>query len=94
VGKNEFGGFADHKDDDYRLNNFQMTTNNNDHAKELTARKLLDFKRFLVDMKDIKSPLLWWEKHNCRFLVVGLQARHILGIVGFQIEMEHFFLLD
>jgi hypothetical protein len=78
VRKNESSGAVDHKDDDYRLNIFQMTTNNNEPTKELMPRKLLDFKRFHVDVKDIKNPLLCWEKHHCRFPVVGLQTRHIL----------------
>ncbi len=45
-------------------------------------------------MKDIKSPLLWCEKHHFRFPIVKLLARQILGIVGSQIKMEHIFSLD
>jgi hypothetical protein len=43
VGKNEYGGDVDHRDDDYRLNIFQMTTSNNEPAKEMMHRKLLNF---------------------------------------------------
>jgi hypothetical protein len=57
------------------------------------TKELLDFRRFHVDGKDIKSPLLWWEKHHSRFPIVGLLARQILGIVGSQIERKHIFSL-
>jgi hypothetical protein len=43
VGKNESSGVVDHKYDDYRLNIFKMTTNNNEPVKELMPRGLLDF---------------------------------------------------
>jgi len=33
-----------------------MINNNVKIAKEITKRELLDFKRFHVDMKDIKKP--------------------------------------
>jgi hypothetical protein len=58
VGKNEFGGVADHKDDDCSLNIFQITTSNSEPMKELMIKELLDFRRFRVDVKDIKSPLM------------------------------------
>jgi hypothetical protein len=87
------GSVANHKDDDCRLNIFQMTIRNRELAKELVIKELLDFRRFHVDVKNIKTFLLWWENHHSRFLVVGLLARHILGIVGFQIGMEDIFSL-
>jgi hypothetical protein len=43
VGINESGGATNHKDDDCRLNIFQMTTSNNEHVKDLMLKKLLDF---------------------------------------------------
>jgi hypothetical protein len=49
-------------------------------AKDLVIKELLNFKRFCVDVKDIKSPLLWWEKHHFRFLVVGLLVRKYLAL--------------
>jgi hypothetical protein len=33
-----------------------MTSNNTKIAKEIVKRELLDFKRFHVDVKDIKKP--------------------------------------
>jgi hypothetical protein len=39
VGESEFGGVVDHEDDGYRLDIFQMTTNNKELAKELVTRE-------------------------------------------------------
>ncbi len=60
MGESEFDGFVDHEDD-CRLDIFQMTTNNNEPSWWL---ELLNFRRIHVDVKDIKSPLLRWEKHH------------------------------
>ncbi len=46
-----------------------------------------------VDLKEIKNPFQWWEKHESRFLIVALLVRQILGIVSSQIETEHIFSL-
>jgi hypothetical protein len=56
-------------------------------------KELLNFKRFHVDVKDIKRPLLSWEKHDSRFPIERLLARQIINIVSFQIEIEHIFSL-
>jgi hypothetical protein len=70
-----------------------MTSNNTETAKEIVTRKLLDFKRFHVDVKDIENPLQWWEKHESKFPIVRFLAKQILGIVGSQIETECIFFL-
>ncbi len=59
MGESESSGVVNHQNDDCRLDIFQMTTNNNKLVKELVTIKLLDFKRFHINVKDIKSPLLW-----------------------------------
>jgi hypothetical protein len=59
-----------------------MTNNNTKTPKEIVTRELLDFKRFHVDVKDIKNLLQWWEKHESRFFAIGFLAKQILGIVG------------
>jgi hypothetical protein len=46
------------------------------------------FRRFQVDVKYIKYPLEWWVKHKFLFQIVAFLACQILGIVGFQIEIE------
>jgi hypothetical protein len=45
-----------------------MTNNSVKTTKEIVTRELLDFKRFHVDVKDIKNTLHWWEKHESRFI--------------------------
>jgi len=62
-------------------------------TKEIVTRELLDFKRFHVDVKDIKNLLQGWEKHESRFHVAGFFAKQILGIVSSQIEPKHIFSL-
>jgi hypothetical protein len=49
-------------DEDYNLNIFEMIMNTNELVKELIIRKLLIFKQYEVDAKDIKHPFQWWEK--------------------------------
>jgi hypothetical protein len=48
-----------------------MTSNNIKIAKEIITMELLDFKRFHVDVKDIKNLLQWWEKHEFKFYTFG-----------------------
>jgi hypothetical protein len=57
------------------------------------TKELLNFKRFHVDVKDIKSLSSWWEKHHSRFPVERLLARQIFAIVSSQIEIENSFSL-
>ncbi len=56
IGDVAFSSTSQDVDQDYGLNIFQMTSNNVKIAKEIVKRELLDFKRFLVDVKDIKKP--------------------------------------
>jgi hypothetical protein len=63
-----------------------MTTNISELATKLINRVLLIFKRYQVDVKNIKRPLQWWEKHKSMFPTIVFCANQILGIVGFQIE--------
>jgi hypothetical protein len=78
-------------DKDYGLDIFQMTSNNVEIVKEIITRELLDFKRFHVDMKHIKNPIQWWEKHESKFPTIGSLAKQILKIIGSQIETKHIF---
>jgi len=80
-------------DKDCGLNIFQMTNNNAETTKEIVTRELLDFRRFHVNMKDIKNLLQWWEKHEFRLHPTGFLAKQILRIVSSQIETEYIFLL-
>jgi hypothetical protein len=66
-----------------------MISNNVKTAKEIVKRELLDLKKFCVDVKDIKDPFQWGEKHEFRFPIVCFLTKQILGSVGFQIETRH-----
>ncbi len=78
---------------DHRLDIFQMRNNSMETLKEIITKELLDFRRFHLDLKEIKNPFQWWEKHESRFPVVALLVRQILGIVSSQIEIGHIFFL-
>ncbi len=80
-------------EEENNLDIFEMTTNRSEPTMELVNRELLIFKFYYVNVKDIKCPLQWWEKHESMFPIVGFCARQILGIVGFQIEIERIFSL-
>jgi hypothetical protein len=75
------------------LDIFEQTTSISELAEELVKRELLVFKRYQLDVKDIKCPLQWWQKHEAMFLIVGFLAPHILGVVGSQIETKRIFSL-
>jgi hypothetical protein len=70
-----------------------MTSNNVKIVKEIITRELLDFTRFHVDVKDIKNPPQWWEKHEYKFHVIGFLVKQILRIIGSQIETKRIFSL-
>jgi hypothetical protein len=78
---------------DCSLDIFEHTTSTSEPTKELVNRELLIFKKYQLDVEDIKCPLQWWQKHETMFLTIGFLARQILGVVGFQIEIERSFFL-
>jgi hypothetical protein len=87
-------GFANKGvDDDNNLDIFQLITNSTKLAKELFKEEMLIFQCYQVDVKEIKCPLQWWEKHEAMFQTIGFLVRQILGIVGSQIDIEKIFSL-
>jgi hypothetical protein len=46
-------------EEDKSLDTFEMTTSTSEPTMELVNRELLIFKRYQVDVKDIKCPLQW-----------------------------------
>jgi hypothetical protein len=48
--------------------------------------ELLVFKKYQLDVKNIRCPLQWWQKHEAMSPTIGFLARQILGVIGFQIE--------
>jgi hypothetical protein len=67
-----------------------MSIGTNEPTKEVVNKELLMFKRFQVDVKDIKCPLKWWAKHESLFPIVAF-ACQIFGIIGYQIETKRIF---
>jgi hypothetical protein len=87
-------GFANKRvDDDNNLDIFQMITRSIEPTKMLVKRKLLVFWHYQVDVKEIKCPFQWWEKHEAMFLTFGFFVHKILRIVGSQIETKRIFSL-
>jgi hypothetical protein len=50
---------------------FEQIANTSELAEKLVKRELLVFKRYQLDVKDIKCPLQWWHKHEAMFPIVG-----------------------
>jgi hypothetical protein len=73
---------------DNNLDIFEMIANTIKPTIKLMNRKLLIFKHYQMDVKEIKCPLKWWEKHESMFLIIGYYVKQILKIVGSQIEIE------
>jgi hypothetical protein len=69
-----------------------MIANINEPTTKLVNRELLIFKRYQVDVKNVKC-LQGWEKHESMFLTVHFCAKQISSIVGSQIEIERIFSL-
>jgi hypothetical protein len=75
-------------DEDCSLDIFEQIANTSEPTKELVNRELLIFRGYQVDVKEIKCPLQWWQKHESMFPTMGFLARQILSIVGSHIETE------
>jgi hypothetical protein len=55
-------------------NNFdicEMFTRINEPAKEVVNKESLMFRRFQVDVKDVKCPVERWTKHKSLFSIVA-----------------------
>jgi hypothetical protein len=66
---------------DCSLDIFEQTTSTNELVEKLVKRELLIFKRYELDVKNIKCIFQWWHKHEVMFLIVGFLAQQILGII-------------
>jgi hypothetical protein len=70
---------------------FKMATNINELVKELVNQKLLIFRRFQMNVKDIKCHCQWFEKHEFMFPIIRFLAYQILSIIGSQIGIKRIF---
>jgi hypothetical protein len=60
---------------DKKLDIFERTSSTNEPTTKLVNKELLIFRHNQVDVKDIKCPLQWWEKHESMFPTFGFCAR-------------------
>jgi hypothetical protein len=75
-------------EEDRSLDIFEMTTNTSEPTMKSVNRELLIFRHYQVNVKDIKCPLQWWEKHESMFPIVGFCVKQILGIIGCQLRQK------
>jgi hypothetical protein len=69
----KFGPVANMQtNEECNLNIFRIFIGTNKPTKEVVNKELQMFKRFQVDVKDIKCPLEWWEKHESMFPNVAI----------------------
>jgi hypothetical protein len=75
-------------DQDCSLDIFEQNTSTSKPTRKLAKRELLIFKWYQLDVKNIKCPFQWWEKHEAMFLIVSFLFHQILGIVGSHIKID------
>ncbi len=57
----------------------------------LITRELFLFWRLAIPPPMCVDPFAWWKTHEGQFPSVGILAKQVLGILGFQIEIEIMF---
>nr|XP_024402695.1 uncharacterized protein LOC112295398 isoform X2 [Physcomitrium patens] len=70
---------------------FGSTASNDEAIVGHLKAELSFFRRLHIDPKECENPLAWWKVREVQFPNVGFLARHILGIVGSQVETERIF---
>ncbi len=60
--------------ENYNLYIFQQIASPSEPMKEFVTKKLLMFKHYQVDSKDIKCPFQWWAKHEVVSLIACVLA--------------------
>jgi hypothetical protein len=85
--------FVNKSNEDNSLDIFEMVISTDDLTKEPINQKLIIFRRFQVNAKDIKCPLEWWKNMNLCPNYWFFFSKQILGIIGSQIEIEKMFSL-
>jgi hypothetical protein len=79
----KFGHVANMQiDEENSLDIFEMYDGTSEPTKEVVNKELLMFRRFQVDVKEVKCPLKWWVKHESLFPTMAFLAHQIFGIVG------------
>jgi hypothetical protein len=78
--------------DNYLVIFEMIVVNTSELTTKLNNRKLFIFMHYQMDVKDIKCPLQWWEKHENMF-PIGFCVKQILRIIESKIEMNKVFSL-
>jgi len=73
------------------LDIFEQISISNESTTKFVTKKMLIFRCYLVDSKEIKCPFQWWTKHETIFPRIGFLTGQILWIIGSQIETERIF---
>jgi hypothetical protein len=79
-------------EEDRNLDIFEMRNNISEPTMEWIIRKLLTFMHYERDIKDMKRPLEWWEKHENMFLTIGFYVKQIVRTMKSQFEIKRIFL--
>jgi hypothetical protein len=53
------------------LDIFEQNASTSEPIEKLVKRELLIFRRYQLNVKDIKCPFQWWQKHEAMFPMVG-----------------------
>jgi hypothetical protein len=69
-----------------------IAVNTSGLTTKLNNREHFIFMYYQMDVKNIKCPLQWWEKHENMFHI-GFFVKKILRIIESQIEMNNVFSL-
>jgi hypothetical protein len=72
------------------LDILDMYVGTNEGTKEVVNKELLMFRRFQMDVEEIKCSLKWWVKHESLFPTMAFLAHQIFCIIGSQIETKIF----
>jgi hypothetical protein len=56
------------------LDIFEQITSTNEPIEKFVKKELLISRRYQLDVKDIKCPLQWWQKHGAIFPIVGFST--------------------
>jgi hypothetical protein len=59
-------------DEDYNLDIFEQTVSTSEFAKQLVKKVLLIFRRYQLDVNEIKCPFQWWQKHEAMFPIIRI----------------------
>jgi hypothetical protein len=59
----------------------------------LVTRELFLFQRLVIPPPMCSNPVAWWKTHEGQFPNVDFLTKQVLGILGFQFEIEKMFSL-